>query len=102
MTTDTYIAVLEGGIPEEIPEVLKQKELNSDDSRTRCSQAEDLAREGVSATAVSFPDNPSLHRTLVLMVLNYFQAGQLYGLLSWLPTLLISRSFTILRRLRSL
>jgi hypothetical protein len=103
VTTDTYIAVLEGGIPEEIQEVLKKKELNSDDSRTRCSHDEDLAREGVSAaTAASAPGNPSLHRTLVLMVLNYFQVGQFYGLLSWLPTLLISRSFTILRRLRSL
>jgi hypothetical protein len=103
VTTDTYIAVLEGGKPEEIQEVLKKKELTSDDSRTRCSHDEDLAGEGVSAaTAASFPGNPSLPRTLVLMVLNYFQAGQLYGLLSWLPTLLISRSFTILRRLRSL
>lgn len=103
MTTDTYIAVLEGGIPEEIQEVLKKKALNSDDSRTRCSHDEDLAREGVSPpTTASFPGNPSLHRTLVLMVLNYFHAGQFYGLLSWLPTLLISRSFTILRRLRSL
>ncbi len=103
MTTDTYIAVLEGGMPEEIPKVLKQEELNSDDSRTSYSQDEDLAREGVSAaTAASFPGNPSLHRILALMVLNYFQAGQLYGLLSGLPTLLISRSFTILRRLRSL
>jgi hypothetical protein len=103
VTTDTYIAVLEGGIPEEIQEVLKKKELNSDDLPTRCLHDEDLAREGVSAaTAASFPGNPSLHCTLVLMVLNYFQAGQFYGLLSWLPTLLISRSFTILRRLRSL
>jgi hypothetical protein len=101
--TDTYLAVLEGGIPEEIQEVLKKKELNSDDSRTRCSHDEDLAREGVSAaTTGSFPGNPALHRTLGLMVLNYFQAWQFYGLLSWLPTLLISRSFTILRRLRSL
>ena len=103
VTTDTYSAVLEGGIPEEPQEVLKKKELNSDDSRPRCSHDEDPAREGVSAaTAASAPGNPSLHRTLVLMVLNYFQAGQFYGLLSWLPTLLISRSFTILRRLRSL
>ena len=103
MTTDTYIAVLKGGIPEEIQEVLKKKELNSDDLLARCSHDEDLAHEGVSAaTTASFPGNPSLHRTLVLMVLNYFQAGQFYGLLSWLPTLLISRSFTILRRLRSL
>jgi hypothetical protein len=103
VTTDTYSAVLEGGIPEEPQEVLKKKELNSDDSRPRCSHDEDPAREGVSAaTAASAPGSPSLHRTLVLMVLNYFQAGQFYGLLSWLPTLLISRSFTILRRLRSL
>lgn len=57
MTTDTYIAVLDGGIPEEIQEVLKKKELNSDDLRTRCSQDEGLAREGVSAaTAASFPE----------------------------------------------
>ena len=103
MTTDTYIAVLEGGIPEEIQEALKKKELNSDDSRTGCSPDENLAGEGVSAaTAASFPENPSLRRTLALMVLNYFQAGQFYSLLIWLPTLLISRSFTILRRLRSL
>jgi hypothetical protein len=105
VTTDTYIAVLEGGIPEEIQEVLKKKELVSDDSRTRCSHDEDLAGEGVpAATAASFPENLSLslRRTLVLMVLNYFQAGQFYGLLSWLPTLLISRSFTMFRRLRSL
>jgi len=109
VTTDTYMAVTEEGIPEEIQEVLKKqevpkkKELNSHDSRTRCPHYEDPAREGVSAaTTASFPGNPSLHRTLVLMVLTYFQAGQFYGLLSWLPTLLISRSFTILRRLRSL
>ena len=87
MTTDTYMAVTEEGIPEEIQEVLKKqevpkkKELNSHDSRTRCPHYEDPAREGVSAaTTASFPGNPSLHRTLVLMVLNYFQAGQFYGL----------------------
>ena len=89
-------------MPEEIPAVLKKMEPYSDDSGTRCSHHADPAREGVSASmAASFLKNPSLRRTLVLMVLNIFQAGQFYGLLSWLPTLLISRSFTILRRLRS-
>jgi hypothetical protein len=102
VTTDTYIAVLEGGIPEEIQKVLNKKQLVSVDSRCG-SHDEDLAGEGVpAATAASFPENPSLHRTLVLMVLNYFQAGQFYGLLSWLPTLLISRSSIMFRRLRSL
>jgi hypothetical protein len=56
----------------------------------------------VLCLAASFLGNPSLRRTLVLTVLNYFQAGQFYGLLSWLPALLICRAFTILRRLRSL
>jgi hypothetical protein len=52
--------------------------------------------------AASFLGNPSRRRTLALMVLNHFQAGQFYGLLIWLPVLLICRAFAILRRLRSL
>src|SRR5712671_4402250 len=44
--------------------------------------------------------NPYLRRTLVLIVLNIFQASGFYGLVNWLPTLLISRGFTILRSLR--
>jgi putative MFS transporter len=36
----------------------------------------------------------------VLIVLNIFQAGGFYGLVNWLPTLLISRGFTVLRSLR--
>ena len=44
--------------------------------------------------------NPYLRRTLVLIVLNIFQASGFYGLVNWLPTLLISQGFTILRSLR--
>src|SRR5258708_22543833 len=44
--------------------------------------------------------NPYIRRTLVLIVLNIFQASGFYGLVNWLPTLLISRGFTILRSLR--
>jgi len=44
--------------------------------------------------------NPYVGRTLVLIVLNIFQASGFYGLVNWLPTLLISRGFTILRSLR--
>jgi putative MFS transporter len=44
--------------------------------------------------------SPHLRRTLVLIVLNIFQAGGFYGLVNWLPTLLISRGFTVLRSLR--
>jgi len=44
--------------------------------------------------------NPYLRRTLVLIVLNIFQASGFYGLVNWLPTLLISQGFTILRSLQ--
>jgi len=44
--------------------------------------------------------SPYLRRTLVLIVLNIFQASGFYGLVNWLPTLLISRGFTILHSLR--
>jgi MFS transporter, putative metabolite:H+ symporter len=44
--------------------------------------------------------SPHLRRTLVLIVLNIFQASGFYGLVNWLPTLLISRGFTVLRSLR--
>jgi putative MFS transporter len=37
---------------------------------------------------------------LVLIVLNIFQASGFYGLVNWLPTLLISQGFTILRSLQ--
>ena len=57
------------------------------------------ARQGVSSFSSLFR-NPYLRRTLVLIVLNIFQASGFYGLVNWLPTLLISRGFTILRSLR--
>jgi putative MFS transporter len=44
--------------------------------------------------------NQYLRRTLVLIILNIFQASGFYGLVNWLPTLLISQGFTILRSLR--
>src|SRR5258706_5256097 len=44
--------------------------------------------------------NPYLRRTLVLIVLNIFQASGFYGLVNWLPTLLISQGCTILRSLQ--
>jgi putative MFS transporter len=44
--------------------------------------------------------SPYTRRTLVLIVLNIFQASGFYGLVNWLPTLLISQGFTILRSLR--
>jgi putative MFS transporter len=43
---------------------------------------------------------PYLRPTWVLIVLNIFQASGFYGLVNWLPTLLISRGFTILHSLR--
>jgi putative MFS transporter len=43
---------------------------------------------------------PYLRRTVVLIVLNIFQASGFYGLVNWLPTLLISQGFTILHSLR--
>jgi hypothetical protein len=90
------------GLREDVQAGLKKIELNSDDSETRRSHDADSAREGASArTTASFLGNPCLRRTLALMVLNIFQASQFYGLLSWLPTLLISRAFATLRRLRS-
>jgi putative MFS transporter len=94
--------LLPRGKPEEVQALLKKIDLNSDDSGTRGSQVRDSARERISpCTGTSFLGDPSRRRTLVLIVLNIFQVGQFYGLLSWLPTLLISEGFTILRRLRS-
>src|SRR6267378_7973794 len=57
------------------------------------------ARQQISSFS-SVLRNPYVCRTLVLIVLNIFQASGFYGLVNRLPTLLISRGFTILRSLR--
>jgi putative MFS transporter len=57
------------------------------------------SRQEVSAFS-SLLRNPYISRTLVLIVLNIFQASGFYGLVNWLPTLLVSRGFTILRSLQ--
>src|SRR5258708_6132990 len=60
----------------------------------------DAGSAGQEVAFSSLFRNPYLRRTLVLIVLNIFQASGFYGLVNWLPTLLISQGFTILRSLQ--
>ena len=93
--------LLQKGRLEEAQAVLKQIEPNSDGSVAHRPQDEGSGQEvSASASFSSLFRNPYVRPTLVLIVLNIFQASGFYGLMNWLPTLLISRGFTILHSLR--
>ena len=91
--------LLQRGRLEEAQAVLKKIGANSDDLVPHRPQDTGFPGQTVSSFSALFR-NSYLRRTLVLIVLNIFQASGFYGLVNWLPTLLISRGFTILRSLR--
>jgi putative MFS transporter len=91
--------LLQRGRLEEAQRVLEKVEPNSAGSVANRPHDAASARQEVSSFSSLFR-NPYLRRTLVLIVLNIFQASGFYGLVNWLPTLLISRGFTILRSLQ--
>ncbi len=94
--------LLQRGRLEEAQAVLDKIGMNSDGLVAHRPQDPGSADQEVPAytSFSSLLRNPYLRRTLVLIVLNIFQASGFYGLVNWLPTLLISRGFTILRSLR--
>jgi len=99
--------LLQRGRFEEAQAVLSKIEAHSDGllaHRPQDAGPQDTGSAGQEVSAyTSFSSlfrNPYLRRTLVLIVLNIFQASGFYGLVNWLPTLLISQGFTILRSLR--
>jgi putative MFS transporter len=102
--------LLQRGRLEEAQTLLAKIEENSeglvghssqDSSQDRLQDTGSAGQEVPECTSFSsLFRNPYLRRTLVLIVLNIFQASGFYGLVNWLPTLLISQGFTILRSLR--
>jgi putative MFS transporter len=94
--------LLQRGRLEEAQAVLEKIGANSDGLAAHPPENTGSAGQEVPAytSFSSLFRNPYLGRTLVLIVLNIFQASGFYGLVNWLPTLLISRGFTILRSLR--
>jgi putative MFS transporter len=94
--------LLQRGRLEEAQAVLEKIEANSDGFvAQRPHQTGSAGREVSGYTSFSsLFRSPYIRRTLVLIVLNIFQASGFYGLVNWLPTLLISRGFTILHSLR--
>ncbi len=91
--------LLQRGRLEEARVVLEKIGANSDGLLAHHPQDTGSARQEVSSFSSLFR-SPYLRRTLVLIVLNIFQASGFYGLVNWLPTLLISQGFTILRSLQ--
>ena len=91
--------LLQRGRLEEAQAVLEKIEPNSDGFVAHRPQDTGSAGREVSSFS-SLLRSPYVRRTVVLIILNIFQASGFYGLVNWLPTLLISRGFTILRSLR--
>ena len=91
--------LLQRGRLEEAQTVLEKIGANSDGLVPHRPQDTGFPSQRVSSFSALFR-NPYLRRTLVLIALNIFQASGFYGLVNWLPTLLISRGFTIPRSLR--
>jgi putative MFS transporter len=94
--------LLQRGRLEEARQVLEKITPNSDSLVAHPPKNTSSAGQEVSpyTSFSSLFRHPYLRRTLVLIVLNIFQASGFYGLVNWLPTLLISRGFTILHSLR--
>ena len=93
--------LLQKGRLEEAQAVLKKIEPNSHGLGAHRPQDEGSGQEVSASTSFSsLFQSPYVRPTLVLIVLNIFQASGFYGLMNWLPTLLISRGFTILHGLR--
>src|SRR5882757_5850392 len=94
--------LLQRGRLEEAQAVLEKIGANSDDLVAHHPEAPGSAGQEISAytSFSSLFRSPYLRRTLVLIVLNIFQASGFYGLVNWLPTLLISQGFTILHSLQ--
>ena len=93
--------LLQKGRLEEAQAVLKKIEPNSDGLVAHRPQDEGSGQEVSASTSFSsLFRSPYVGPTPVLIVLNIFQASGFYGLMNWLPTLLISRGFTILHSLR--
>src|SRR5882757_8742180 len=91
--------LLQRGRLEEAQAVLEKIGANSDGLAAHHPQDTSSAGQEVSSFSSLFR-TPYLRRTVVLIVLNIFQASGFYGLVNWLPTLLISQGFTILRSLQ--
>jgi putative MFS transporter len=91
--------LLQRGRLEEAHVVLEKIGSTSDGSVAHPPENAGSADQEVSSFSSLFR-SPYLRRTLVLIVLNVFQASGFYGLVNWLPTLLISQGFTILRSLQ--
>jgi len=90
--------LLQKGKLEEALAVLKKIEPNSDGLVAHRPQDEGSGQEVSASTSFSsLFRNPYVRPTLVLIILNIFQTSGFYGLMNWLPTLLISRGFTILQ-----
>src|SRR5258706_4315916 len=91
--------LLQRGRLEEAQAVLEKIGTNSDGLVAHHPQDTGSAGQEVASFSSLFR-TPYLRRTVVLIVLNIFQASGFYGLVNWLPTLLISQGFTILRSLQ--